>query len=45
MKEHQIRRVPVVDGAELVGMLARADIARPMPDSTVGEFPETVSED
>lgn len=45
MKEHQIRRVPVVDGTELVGMLAQADIARSMPDSTVGEFLESVSED
>lgn len=44
MKEHQIRRVPVVDGTELVGMLAQADIARSMPDSTVGEFLESVSE-
>ncbi|MDO5512119.1 CBS domain-containing protein [Corynebacterium sp.] len=45
MKEHQIRRVPVVDGTELVGMLAQADIARSMPDSTVGDFLESVSED
>lgn len=45
MKEHQIRRVPVVDGTELVGMLAQAGIARSMPDSTVGEFLESVSED
>lgn len=45
MKEHQIRRVPVVDGSELVGMLAQADIARSMPDSTVGEFLESLSED
>ena len=45
MKEHQIRRVPVVDGTELVGMLAQADIARTMSDSTVGEFLESVSED
>ncbi|GAB3702381.1 CBS domain-containing protein [Corynebacterium nasicanis] len=45
MKEHQIRRVPVLDGTQLVGMLAQADIARAMSDATVGEFLESVSED
>ena len=44
MKEHQIRRVPVVDGGRVVGMLAQADVARSMPDSTVGEFLEIISE-
>lgn len=44
MKEHQIRRVPVIDGTELVGMLAQADVARSMPDSTVGELLESISE-
>lgn len=44
MKEHQIRRVPVVDGDRVVGMLAQADVARSMPDSTVGEFLEIISE-
>lgn len=44
MKEHQIRRVPVVDGDRVVGMLAQADVARSMPDSTVGELLESISE-
>lgn len=45
MKEHQIRRVPVVEGEEMVGFLAQADVARTMEESTVGEFLESISED
>jgi CBS domain-containing protein len=32
MSKHQVRRLPVIDGHDLVGMLAQADIARAMPD-------------
>jgi CBS domain-containing protein len=28
MSEHQVRRLPVIDGHELVGMVSQADIAR-----------------
>lgn len=45
MKEHQIRRVPVVEGDEMVGFLAQADVARTMEESTVGEFLESISEE
>ncbi|TCO42462.1 CBS domain protein [Kribbella antiqua] len=34
MARHQIRRLPVIDGHELVGMLAQADVARAPPDET-----------
>lgn len=36
MAEHQIRRLPVIDGHRLVGMLAQADIARTMPNASTG---------
>ncbi|MGD7001698.1 CBS domain-containing protein [Corynebacterium halotolerans] len=44
MKEHQVRRLPVIDGHDLVGMLAQADIARSMPDKSIGDLLEFISE-
>ncbi|MFC9968966.1 CBS domain-containing protein [Nocardia ignorata] len=38
MKRHQIRRLPVVEDGKLVGIISEADIARGLPESTVGEF-------
>jgi CBS domain-containing protein len=32
MAEHKVRRLPVIDGHDLVGMLTQADIARAMPE-------------
>jgi CBS domain-containing protein len=43
MSEHQIRRVPVIDGHVLVGIIAQADVARAMPDPQVGDLVGTVS--
>jgi CBS domain-containing protein len=46
MKQHQIRRVPVLDERhELVGIVAQADVARTQPDSQVGDLLEAVSEE
>ena len=44
MKKHQVRRLPVIDGHELVGMLAQADIAKSMSADATGELVEEVSE-
>ena len=38
MQEHKVRRLPVIDGHELVGMLSQADIARNYPEERVGEL-------
>jgi CBS domain-containing protein len=43
MQEHKIRRLPVIDGHNLVGMLSQADIARNYPDDRVGELVEFIS--
>lgn len=44
MKEHQIRRLPVIDGHELIGMLTQADVALSLPDDRVGDLVEYISE-
>lgn len=43
MQEHKVRRLPVIDGHELVGMLTQADIARNYPEDRVGELVEFIS--
>ena len=43
MKEHDVRRLPVIDGHELVGMLSQADVARNLPEDQVGELVEAIS--
>lgn len=44
MKEHGVRRLPVIDGTELVGMVSQADIARALPDAKVGDLVGAISE-
>jgi CBS domain-containing protein len=43
MTEHDVRRLPVIDGHDLVGMLSQADIARNMDDSLTGRLVEAIS--
>ncbi|GAA1135685.1 CBS domain-containing protein [Nesterenkonia lutea] len=38
MSNHEVRRLPVIDGHDLVGMLSRDDIARSVPDPRPREF-------
>jgi CBS domain-containing protein len=45
MTEHQVRRLPVIDGHDLVGMISQADIARSLPEDRVGELVELISAD
>jgi len=42
MGEHQIRRLPVLEGQQVVGMICEADIARNLPEQSVGQFVEAV---
>jgi CBS domain-containing protein len=43
MQEHKIRRLPVIDDHNLVGILSQADIARNYPEDRVGELVEFIS--
>jgi CBS domain-containing protein len=43
MQDHQVRRLPVIDGHDLVGMLTQADIARNYQEERVGELVEFIS--
>ncbi|MER5359973.1 CBS domain-containing protein [Streptomyces sp. NPDC002785] len=45
MSAHKVRRLPVIDGHTLVGMVAQADVARALPDPAVGDLVETLSTD
>lgn len=43
MKRYSVRRLPVIDGTDLVGMVSQADIARELPEVTVGDLVEAIS--
>ena len=43
MKDHAVRRLPVIDGTRLVGIVSQADIARAMPDAKIGDLVEAIS--
>ena len=45
MGQHKVRRLPVIDGHDLVGMVAQADVARSMPDAKVGDVLQAISSD
>jgi CBS domain-containing protein len=43
MSEHKVRRLPVIDGHDLVGIVAQADIARNVDEEQVGDMVEAIS--
>jgi CBS domain-containing protein len=43
MSSHQVRRLPVIDGTRLVGIVAQADVARALPDPKVGDLIQAIS--
>jgi CBS domain-containing protein len=43
MSNHGVRRLPVIDGHDLVGMVSQADIARNLPDDKIGDLVESIS--
>lgn len=45
MKRHQVRRLPVIDGNQLVGMVAVADVARSLPNAGTGSLVEALAAD
>jgi CBS domain-containing protein len=44
MGQHQVRRLPVIDGHDLVGIVALADVARALPDQPVGSLLDAISD-
>jgi CBS domain-containing protein len=43
MAEHKIRRLPVLENKELVGIISQADLAVKLPENKVGELVEAIS--
>ena len=45
MAKYQVRRLPVIDGHTLVGIVALADVARALPDTRAGDVLQALSTD
>ncbi len=45
MKKHQVRRLPVIDGHDLVGIISQADIANSLSEGATGDLVQEISED
>src|SRR5919197_356559 len=43
MIDHKVRRLPVIDGREMVGIISQADIATNVDDERVGDLVEAIS--
>lgn len=43
MSKAGVRRLPVIDGHDLVGIVSQADIARNLPDDKVGDLVQAIS--
>jgi CBS domain-containing protein len=43
MKDHGVRRLPVIDGHDLVGIVSQADVAKNLPDDKIGDLVEAIS--
>ena len=43
MSQYQVRRLPVIDGHDLIGVVSQADVARNLPEDKVGDLVEAIS--
>ena len=44
MTEHNVRRLPVIDGHELVGIVSQADVARNLSDDHIADLVQAISQ-
>lgn len=44
MSQHKVRRLPVIDGHDLVGVLSQADLAKALPPDQGGQLLQSLSE-
>ena len=43
MKEHKVRRLPVIDGHDLIGIVSQGDLATEVDEEKVGDLVEVIS--
>ena len=43
MKDHQVRRLPVIDGHDLIGVISIADLAHAVEDERLGDVVDAIS--
>jgi len=43
MKDHAVRRLPVIDGHDLIGIVSQGDVAKEVSDSAAGDLVEAIS--
>ncbi|HEY3772464.1 MAG TPA: CBS domain-containing protein [Solirubrobacteraceae bacterium] len=43
MTNHKVRRLPVIDGHDLIGVVSQADLAKGIDSAKVGELVEAIS--
>jgi CBS domain-containing protein len=43
MKDHKVRRLPVIDGHDLIGIVSQADLARNVEEEKIGDLVEAIS--
>ena len=43
MTEHRVRRLPVIDGHRLIGVVSQADLAKEIDPEQVGHLVEAIS--
>jgi len=43
MADHKVRRLPVIDGHDLIGMVSQADLAKNVDEEKVGDLVEAIS--
>ncbi len=43
MTQYGVRRLPVIDGHDLIGIVSQADVAKNLPEQRIGDLVEAIS--